>query len=333
MGQFWMLLNVSNLWVSGGGAKLGEFFCSEGLPVHIRRFTIPAWSEESKTSLCVKYPQITHRSASPESKLFCLPDELLLMIFNYVNILADAACLCLADGRMFAVGFPRVIELQAAAYANWAGCCVVCIGEYAEDNDLPKYVQKLFEHHRKMLCEEDTNPPDEQAVWYDTYNRHFQRVTSGGLTGHHFPRGLEMMETEPSKGFGQLWAPYTEMMKPKYESPHPWVLCNLSKGEYVRVDAVAALTNYNGHKPFIAGDIDLGHALLSQICWSTDDSIAMGYEGDLHRGRWAGDRFVVLPMNKLDTRKTWQDVSDEVTKILVKIWECEWGEDWKELIG
>ena len=76
---------------------------------------------------------------------------------------------------------------------------------------------------------------------------------------------------------------------------------------------------------------DLGHALLSMICWSSDGSISMEYEGDLHRGEWVGDRFEVGSMDDLREAKDfadWVDVSKKVVKILDKIWKSELGHDW-----
>ncbi|KAI0083570.1 hypothetical protein BDY19DRAFT_910509 [Irpex rosettiformis] len=125
-------------------------------------------------------------------------------------------------------------------------------------------------------------------------------------------------------------------MSAKYESSHPWALCNLSKGEYVRADAVAALTDSDGSNPFFEGYINLGQALLSQICWLSDGSIAMCCGGDLHRSRWAGDRFEVTTMDKLSLNITWKDVSGEVTETLEMIWKSEYGtpsKDWREVLA
>lgn len=204
---------------------------------------------------------------------------------------------------MFGIGFPRIVELQAVAYANWAYDRIACIGDYTRDDDFPGKIPITTD----MVSEE-----------FDDFER-------GINFGGHFRRESKGYKVYfRDYNYGRDEDPYEELMKPKYESSYPWVLCNLSKSEYVRADAVAALTESAGDTPFIQNAIRLGHALLSQICWSSDRSIAMSYEGDLHRGRWAGDCFEVTSMDKLDPKVTWKDISDEVTNTLDEIWQSEY---------
>lgn len=222
------------------------------------------------------------------------------MIFFHVDSLTDAVCLSLADGRMFGIGFTRIVELQAVAHANWAYDRVACTGDYTRDDDFPGEFP---------LTTDDDFDDLERGM---NLGRHFRWESEGyKVYSRHY-------------NYGRDEDPYQELMDPKYESSYPWVLCNLSKSEYVRAGAVAALTESAGDTPFILNAIRLDHALLSQICWSSDGSIAMSYEGDLHRGRWAGDCFEVTSMDKLDPKITWKDVSDEVTNTLDKIWQSEY---------
>ncbi|KAG8988825.1 hypothetical protein FRB94_000382 [Tulasnella sp. JGI-2019a] len=87
------------------------------------------------------------------------------------------------------------------------------------------------------------------------------------------------------------------------------VLCNLSKREYVRQQAVEA-----------HGCAGFGAFLLSRICWSSDSSVSMAYEGDIHRGIWAGDRFEITTIDALRGGETnWKDISDEMGKEMAAI--------------
>jgi hypothetical protein len=61
----------------------------------------------------------------------------------------------------------------------------------------------------------------------------------------------------------------------------PKILHNILKRQYVRRGALLRMTC----------PADLSHVVLSRISWSSDDSVSMSYEGDIHRGVWAGDRF------------------------------------------
>ena len=94
------------------------------------------------------------------------------------------------------------------------------------------------------------------------------------------------------------------------------ILRNLSKRVYVRSDtlSVTGKDHYCG----------LGRALLSRICWSTDNSAAMSeeYKGEIHRGVWAGDCFDIIKLRELDSSVCdWEDVTREVRKEMLEIWE------------
>ena len=109
------------------------------------------------------------------------------------------------------------------------------------------------------------------------------------------------------------------------------VLRNLSKHEYVREEAINVDSFVKWGDP--TGEIGLGQVVLSRICWSTDNSRAMRYEGDIHRGVWAGDRFDIITIDQfklVDGEKEWKDVSDEVAKEVTEIWGSEYGEKWLE---
>jgi hypothetical protein len=111
------------------------------------------------------------------------------------------------------------------------------------------------------------------------------------------------------------------------------VLRNLSKHEYVREEAIKVNSFDRGGNSYPIGEIGLGQVVLSRICWSTDDSCAMRYEEDIHRGVWAGNRFDITTIDQfklVDGEQEWKDVSDEVAKEMTEIWVSEYGEKWLE---
>lgn len=242
-------------------------------------------------------------------------------------------CLCLADGRTFAAGFSRVLELQAVAYANWAGHHVIQLGDYTQCNDLPRSVQELCNSYLEKRPE-DASEIGGGSFWLSIVDEDFKPVHRCRYSVEHLRSTSRNPRDWSAKGFGKDWKPYREMMVPKYESSHPWVLCNISKGEYIRASVIAALTDMDESKPFIStqrgGTINLGYALLSQICWSSDPSTSMRYDSGLCRGRWAGDRFEVTSMDKLDPQIAWKDISKRVARLLKNILKSEHGENWKK---
>lgn len=99
----------------------------------------------------------------------------------------------------------------------------------------------------------------------------------------------------------------------------------------MRNDAIESLSEESEdeddrHKMFYLSSVNLGHALLSRICWSSDESISMiCNKWRLDRGCWAGDRFEVTTLSKLRQGIDWKDVSDEVVDTLRGIWVAENG--------
>lgn len=104
------------------------------------------------------------------------------------------------------------------------------------------------------------------------------------------------------------------------------ILRNLSRRQFVRSDSLAVI----GTDRFCG----LGRALLARICWSTDPSCAMSYDGDITRGVWAGDRFDIVRLSELgDTLEEvnnsgWKDVTKEVREEMIEIWKSEYGDAW-----
>ncbi|KAI0929582.1 hypothetical protein AcV7_005076 [Taiwanofungus camphoratus] len=136
------------------------------------------------------------------------------------------------------------------------------------------------------------------------------------------------MRSAERKAFEQLITPN---YGPKDLS---WALLNRTKREYVRADAVAELTNAPRNGPFIEGRVGLGEVLLSRICWSSDDETGTPFIEGLHRGKWAGDRFEINTMERLDelrARETWTDMTKEVLDEVVTIWDCVFDDDsWRK---
>ena len=109
-----------------------------------------------------------------------------------------------------------------------------------------------------------------------------------------------------------------------YPEDQPWILRNLTTREYVRSKAIALKPEYI-HGPNI-DFLGFGEVILSRVCWSTSPSVAMPYEGGIHRGVCAGHYFDIttLARHEQDTKeKEWKDVGEEVAKEIASIWESE----------
>ena len=107
--------------------------------------------------------------------------------------------------------------------------------------------------------------------------------------------------------------------------PRPDVLCNISKGEYVRRAALPDIALDVGE------NVSLAHALIVQVLWSSDPScnfdIPEEYDERIARGPWAGDKFCITAEDTMPELAPgigeWKDVSDEVVKFL-RLWLYEY---------
>ena len=108
-----------------------------------------------------------------------------------------------------------------------------------------------------------------------------------------------------------------------------WILCNWTKAEYVRASAVAELTGTQCRGPWTSDSLSLGHVLITQICWSSDASAAMCYEGPITRGPWAGHYFGITTVDNLSqdnncvNKQPWTDVTERIVKEVLEIWRVD----------
>ncbi|KAF8504000.1 hypothetical protein BU17DRAFT_71692 [Hysterangium stoloniferum] len=72
--------------------------------------------------------------------------------------------------------------------------------------------------------------------------------------------------------------------------PQVRVIRNLSEKEYIRESGITAEADLE--------EMGITQAILSRICWSYDPSSSMAYQGDIHRGTWAGDRIDIMCENR-----------------------------------
>ena len=120
-----------------------------------------------------------------------------------------------------------------------------------------------------------------------------------------------------------------------YPANQSWILRNLTTKEYVHSGAIAVKPEHICG-PHI-GCLGFGEVVLSRICWSPEDSTAMGYQGKIHQGVWAGHKFDITTVSRhrqsLSDETTWKDVSTEVAAEIAQIWEAEYGSDWRNVVS
>jgi hypothetical protein len=244
---------------------------------------------------------------------------------------ADVLCLALASEQMFRSGEKR-IQATSEESAPWAGHRLICVGDYLKNEDIPHGLltsEEQEELNRGVLEEDEYYPESAELSMYTLADIRFP-VPKRKKPRDDFSFYLGFRSRVRTMRIN--WDVFTDIVKwlddksnidrskPDKGDDHELILRNLTKRQYVRQNFTSTA---------------LGTVLLARICWSSDPSCAMGYDGhELTRGVWAGDRFDITTLDRLEedvsTPGVWTDVSKEVDDEMAGIWESELGEGWRE---
>ncbi|KAI0722527.1 hypothetical protein C8Q76DRAFT_670580 [Earliella scabrosa] len=332
MGQYFELINVDREETSPeSGIKIGEFFFDEfpGLIEALRLPTLPrevnAWLMCGKVAL----------QPGPFGKLSPEVIDMVYAQFTSDDDLEHVIRLAITCKRLLAVGKPHLLRLLQAYHACWAGCRLICLGEYTiNDAALPVGFLTDAEKHKIATTEIPVlGEPDEYRkclalhaceLYSHRYGTRESFDPRWAYTDRRM-RALRKMHKEDGDAQRLLELDMFNTLY-KYAPTYPngiIVLCNLSKAEYVREDRLTVMERTNM--------FGLIHGLMSRICWATSRDISF-YCGDeymerLVKGPWAGDRFCIatlkeMPLLKIGAGKEWKDVTAEVDELLLHLWKA-----------
>ncbi|CAL1696901.1 unnamed protein product [Somion occarium] len=268
-----------------------------------------------------------------------LPKEVLGMIFAGFDEYEDIMRLSLTNTTLFLIGYKCIQKRYMHEIPSWAGDRLICLGEYTDAEDLPEGVFNEEETTgiKQLFVEPDDEDEEEPTCVWDYFRQNggefkkAKQFTGAGKDSFKFLRRDLKLKDHGMLEYQLFY--YLNKPRPDYSENGTWVLCNLSKREYVDTGAISTLTDKNPRGPFFEGRMTLGEVLVSRICWSTDASTSLVYEGDIHRGAWAGDRFEITTVEKLKPNQAgsqWKNVSDEIVKEMEAIWQGEYGDDWRK---
>lgn len=309
--------------------KLGEFFYSDF--TKLVEFILTPYPHPAPDSVLAKVsPCSGFASVDVHSWMFCfqhkpyvrtaetgkalgrldLPGEMLHRIFDNITSFQDVLFLTLASPLLEPFGHQRMYELICLCQQRWKGDRIICLGDYARDDDLPKGLWS------------ETELEELQDKKLDVYR--FKQIEYSPKA-YWRPRHDALLRLSPkeSEVYKSIALERPNFRHDDNAKERQWVLCNLSKQQYVRADALAAHSKATPDGPFIPRSLGLGNVLLSLICWSSDPSISMHFNDDLTRGAWAGNRFEVTTLDRLSpplASGSWRDVSRPVVARLVASW-------------
>ncbi|KAJ7670190.1 hypothetical protein DFH06DRAFT_1180202 [Mycena polygramma] len=333
MGQYWMVVSLDSRQTFGHWGKLGEFI--HGVPKCLELWLQATPKLPDCDSLVrpfkpgqilqkargqqpeLRYP-VTAAPASNALAFTNLPADMIHEIYSHLPRFVDVVCLSSTCQALWEIGRPHIYSLivSAAAEYGWAGERILCAGDYLENADIPEGI----------LTEEEmaefTNDGD---------NTLYDYPFSGTRDGNGFDMWDMWMACGVPKRLEKDWDGYRclpllgALINKSYRPPPlalPRVLRNFTRQAYVRESALLELkARYAGTR--IARSIGFGSALMTRICLSSDPSASLGWDGPIHRGAWAGDRFDIVESSEWHD-ETWLDASDDVLKDVEDLFRAEY---------
>ncbi|KZV65735.1 hypothetical protein PENSPDRAFT_756269 [Peniophora sp. CONT] len=324
MGQYWNLFNIDKRQKAKNVNGRFDSFIFMGHDWLVKLLARPEFPDVAPA---------LHLSPAANNKseigsFAVLPAELITVIYSSISSLDDAACFAATHRLLAAEGFRRVLELrreECAHWGSWAGDRIVTAGDYADI--LPQGV---------LTPSEDA---ETEGHFYSFAWDHYQHnipLANMSFDGKEPYVGFEYQDIEDEYGDVidriRIEVPKTAMQRvsrdvtgdylrvqlllestaPRYLSRGTWALCNLSRKQYVRADALASMeildywqAGCTADGPFLKGErlvLDLGALAMIMTSWSED----VGPVGTL--SVWAGDRLAVTTVEEL-AGGGWEDVS------------------------
>ncbi|TFY70224.1 hypothetical protein EVG20_g2774 [Dentipellis fragilis] len=305
MGQYWYLANLDKAQQLYMG-KLGETFFECPLSECVLPGRVP-------TLKLLPYfePPPSAPSTAKQPGINGLPDKLIDKIFSYLYGGGQCIRLALTGRRYWNLARPHVRD-SITGYLkslSWAGDRIICVGDYTNEDDLPRALKADKQFAGRNL--------------YELIDEKFKDVPSG--LGSHGMLGAKILRSKLGEVLSNAWmgdefafgpsSIFTDCIPVEDIEAKKLVLRNLSKHQYVQYSRLPVSKSKSC-------DVDLALAAQSQICWSSDPSTSMSCDGDVTRGSWAGDRLDIAPIEEVRNSKdvgqtvVWRDVSKRVASEL-----------------
>lgn len=287
-----------------------------------------------------------------------LPVEILTIIVHEIDEIISVVCLSLTNNTFYAIGFSELV-LRFKHLDSWIGDRIICVGDYCEVDDFPNDVFTPEEITEMQALPSDSRSLQyflsDRCLRYQRYgttlfdSAFWQAASRMKLIWRPLPEQKKLLSLV------EIPKKYEHYLQ-EVESTASWALCNLTTGEFVRAEAVERFASQDADAsdsessgeddkeendaddtrdsessegegdpaaapvgPFVGDRVTFGEILGINISWSSYPTIAMRNTSDIHRGRWAGHRFELAPMDnlrRLQDGKQWRDVSKEHIKKL-----------------
>ncbi|KAI0647423.1 hypothetical protein C8Q79DRAFT_1009522 [Trametes meyenii] len=334
MGQTWIAVDLDARIRLDEGGTLEEQFWGDGF--NLDSIRVPCTNDKINTMLSGRF---THQRGAP---LLRLPPELLHEIIDILSPVETYSpgmfLFALTCKFALALARPHIARLQRRHFAPLARHRLICIGSGARN--LADYPLGLFSKgEERPLLTSVTSA--ESSSSYDHGNFSLYELATESWKRHVLnppslirltdilwrPSAVSRMSAPDFRRFRALTVPH----RPDDAS---WVLCSLSKREYMRCEVVSPMRPTRLERDQRRDRVsecrrrNLLRALLICICWSSDATTNMHGAGEgtsvnkeITRGRWAGDCIELTTLDEMEVGKPWIDVTDDVTRVLQALWD------------
>ncbi|MCJ1250987.1 hypothetical protein MMC30_008217 [Trapelia coarctata] len=335
MGQYWKILAPHDRVIVADCGKLGEFLFdgSPGdIPMQLAVLVTEWLDNDSDEAACS-----TSAVNGPSSPRASLSVEVLHIIFSHLADYPDIFSLSMVNPYFWEIGRQHLKQSIVSLLCPLADTALICVGDYTSkdppDNpanllttDEEEELQAGLNSDERYCDDEDDEERPYEPFRPPTNLYELAKARYGGLVEvqgrcllwpkieYHFRiLGEEMISLRriakgrlqqfPESERSRILALASPRLRDFFPKNEVWVLRNLMTREFVRGDAIA-LREDLVDGPLIEG-LGFGEVVLSRICFSSDGNANMFYEEGIHRGVWAGHRFDITTLRKLQMeRKT-----------------------------
>ncbi|EKM50166.1 uncharacterized protein PHACADRAFT_153587 [Phanerochaete carnosa HHB-10118-sp] len=249
-----------------------------------------------KRKLNSRQPRLQMGKLDVARGILSMPVDVKLLIFDAIENLRDATALCLTNSDLLQVGQRRVERLSLQKWSTWSGDRII---------GLPGQHDRHFWANPRPSCLEadsDLAAEVEACGGFASYLEQYKP-----LQRIRCPPSIREV-THDSKQFD--WPRFGGVSVSHYPLDVPWVICNLSKREYVRMPLINLEEGTVGPKRESDSLWCKRSSLTLSVGRSVPDRICCG--SDLE-GSWAGDRMAISTLNtasgKYEDWAEWKDVT------------------------
>ncbi|KAI0722534.1 hypothetical protein C8Q76DRAFT_614217 [Earliella scabrosa] len=323
-------LNLDRREVASGIAgKLGESFWNMGdalcnsLKIPSTPIPLPKEVDEVLTK---------GRVARQPGPLGSLSTELIQLIFENLLEYHEIVLFAVTCKMLLAAGVPRLTRAYQEEHAPWVNCRLICPGEFAQQDGILAFPFLTAEEKEQIKARVAADELEGlryyasalYAIATDTYTSQSEAVHKafeaiGTVYGNDDWSRPWSWRCQNDVRDARLITSLLSQPRHRLKGLGTEVLCNISKGEYVRANG---LTPPEAHEE--SPTQLLARALVSQICWSDCPAMAISDEAaeKLIRGPWCGDRFFISTLEDMPEKYRkidWKDVTARVAAFLVEL--------------